>query len=116
MYIEIILADRNFKIINKIHRDGNVRYLVKGANNQEFPYLSDVEIDDHSVLNYKDMDGLIKELTQVEADINEQEDIKHIEEIISLAEECRNNPNTILIFEGLVSMPIGPIKEPNLQK
>ena len=70
---------KNNEVIERIFKDGNVYYLIKGEDNPEFPYLSEVEANDYSAFNETDMGEIIKELLRVKEDLEDIEDQKHIE-------------------------------------
>ena len=46
------------------------------------------------------MDEIIKELLRVKEDLEDIEDQKHIEDIIRLANKCKNTSDTVLVFAG----------------
>jgi hypothetical protein len=100
MYIKVTLATKSRNQLKSIHKQGNTSYLVKGTDNAEFPYLSQVESDDYSVFEATDMDGIISELLRVREEVEILENQQHIDDIIQLAKECKETPNTVLVFAG----------------
>lgn len=46
------------------------------------------------------MDGIIAELRRVQQQLADEEDKHHIDDIIRLAERCKNTPGTVLVFAG----------------
>jgi hypothetical protein len=100
MYIEVSLLKNNRTEIKSLFKEGNVSYLVKGENNPDFPYLSQVESYDYSVFDASDMDGIIEELIRVRTELEASEDQQHIDDIIRLANKCKEIPNTVLVFAG----------------
>ncbi len=105
MYIAISLRDKNKfsknnEVIERLFKEGNVDYLIKGENNPDFPYLSEVEENDYSVFNETDMDGVVQELLKVRQEVSDIEDQYHIDDIVRLANQCKNTPGTVLVFAG----------------
>lgn len=104
MYIRILLEHKNIEdpkaVIARIFKEGNISYLVKGEGNPEYPYLSEVESCDYSVFGPKDVPGIIQELSKVKEEVSDPSDKAHIDDIIHLAERCKNTPETVLIFSG----------------
>ncbi len=103
MSINIILENKdtfpnNIGIIERVTKSNNDSYLVKGIDNPNFPCLSNVELDDYSVFDIRDMDALTKELLQVREEVKNSEDKAHIDEIIRLAKKCKEMPGTVLTF------------------
>jgi hypothetical protein len=97
-YIKGVL--NNESIIERITKDNNADYLVKGEDNKEFQYLAQVEIDDYSVYWAENMDGLIEELLRVRQEVSDPADQEHIDDIIRLAKKCKETPGTVLTFAG----------------
>lgn len=103
MRISIILEYKNDRadgVIERITRDGNSAYLVKGEDNKDYPYLAEVENYDYSVFDCTDMDAIIKELQSVKNNLSDVGDRKHIDDIIRLALKCKNDSNKVLVFAG----------------
>ncbi len=104
MRITILLEHKDNEnpkaVIERIFKEGNVNYLVKGENNHDFPNLSQVESYDYSVFAPKRMNGIIEELLRVKKEVSDPADKKHIDDIIHLAERCKNTPDTVLVFAG----------------
>lgn len=75
-------------------------YLVKEDDNPDFPYLSEVDYYDYSVFNETRMDGIIQELLKVKGEVSDIEHQHHIDNIICLANQCKNTPGTVLVFAG----------------
>lgn len=100
MYIKVSLAIKSRNQLKSIHKQGNTSYLVKGTDNPEFPYLSEVESDDYSVFDATDMDGIIAELLKAREELHDLADQRHIDALIQLAKECKETPNTVLVFAG----------------
>jgi hypothetical protein len=104
MRIAIILEDKHNNdpesVIDRVSKEGNVSYLVKGENNPEYPYLSQVESYDYSVFGHKDVPGIIEELSRVKEEVSDLSDKAHINDIIQLVIRCKKTPNTVLVFAG----------------
>lgn len=104
MRISIILDSKynnNPKnVIAEISKEGNVDYLVKGEDNHAFPYLGEVESYDYSDFGPEDVPGIINELLKVKEEVSDPSDKAHIDDIIRLAEKCKNTPDTVLVFAG----------------
>jgi hypothetical protein len=101
MYISTSLVEKGSRhCLEEIFKEGNVDYLVKEEDDPEFPNLSLVESYDYSVFDETDMDAIIKELLRVKKEVSDPSDQEHIDDIIRLAERCKNTPNTILVFAG----------------
>ena len=104
MRIAIILEHKEnanpTDIMESVSKGGNVEYLAKGEGNPNFPYLSQVESYDHAVFSPLRMDGIIKELLVVRDEVADSYDKAHIDDIIRLAERCKNTPDTVLVFAG----------------
>lgn len=108
MHIDIKLRYRGdspvpkeHKLIEHITRESNASYLVKGYDNPEFPYLGEVEPDDPSVFDASDMDAIIGELLRVRKEVTDRDDQAHIDDIIRLANKCKETPDTVLVFDGV---------------
>jgi hypothetical protein len=106
MRVNIILEyksncfDNKEEVIERITKENNADYLVKGEDNPEFPYLSQVENYDYSTFGAHRMDGLIKELLIVREEVNAPDDKAHIDDIIHLAKKCKRMSDTVLTFAG----------------
>src|SRR5471030_1809970 len=101
MRISISLeCQKDGSIIEKITKDDNVSYLVKGEDNLEFPYLSVVESYGYSVFDGTDMEVIVQELLLVRQELVDDQDKKHIDDIVRLANQCKKTPGTILVFAG----------------
>lgn len=106
MYIEIILkhisitANDANNCIASIFKENNVSYLCKEDDAINFPNLAQVESYDYSVFAKEDMPDIIKELLKVRKSLTDLEDQQHVDDIIQLAEKCKNTPNTVLMFAG----------------
>ena len=100
MSIGIRLEDKNENLLERIYKEGNDEYLVKGEDNPDFPNLSMVERYDYSVFGAKRMDALIEELLKVRAELPNPADQEHIDDIIRLANRCKEDANTVLVFAG----------------
>lgn len=101
MRISTILLSNDYKkVFKKIHKEGNVDYLVKGEDNSDFPYLGEVESYDFSIFFPRQMDEIIKELLVVRENLTDPSDQHHVNDIIHLAKKCKNTPDTLLMFKG----------------
>ena len=105
MQVSITLRYKNNSIFNNINqiieqitKENNGCYLVKGYENPEFPYLGEVEVDDPSGFDCHDMDAIIAELQRVQKEVVDPADQAHIDDIIRLAQQCKENPETVLVF------------------
>ena len=98
MYKSTCSSDKKNKIIERITKENNGFYLVKGYGNPEFPYLGEVEVDDPSTFDSDDMVGIIEELQRVRKDVVDSADQAHIDDIIRLAQQCKEDPETVLVF------------------
>ena len=104
MRISIILDNKYNNdpknVIETISKEGNVNYLIKGEDNPNFPYLGEVESYDYSDFGPEDAPGIITELLKVKEEVSDHSDKAHIDDIIRLAEKCKNTPDTVLVFAG----------------
>ncbi|HUX79436.1 MAG TPA: hypothetical protein VMW10_06815 [Alphaproteobacteria bacterium] len=46
------------------------------------------------------MDGIIAELLKAREELHDLADQRHIDALIQLAKECKETPNTVLVFAG----------------
>ena len=106
MYINISLRrfpitdNDNNDCIERIYKENNVSYLCKEDDAVNFPNLAQVESYDYSVFAKEDMDDVIEELLKVRQDLTNSGDQKHVDDIIQIAEKCKNIQNTVLMFSG----------------
>lgn len=113
MHINIILEKDN-KIISIISNKNNHLYLSKDDNDTNFPYLSEVELDDYSCFGPKHMDALIKELNDLKKEVCNKDDLAHIDDIINLANMCQKIPGSCLTFSGVPITIDGKLYTPTL--
>ncbi|MNJ49420.1 hypothetical protein D3C77_446480 [compost metagenome] len=93
---KIILESVNGEQLDKVFDEGNVKYLQQDED--KFEMLGELSTCSYDVYTSKDMDMLILELVRLKEMLLYSNEIKHIEEIISLAEKCKSIENSRLIF------------------
>jgi len=94
--ITIILESKTEERLAKVSKINNEDYLLQ--NNPHYKILSELSIVDYDAFSKEDMKQLIMELEALKKDINNQENINHIDEIIELANKCINISDSYLIF------------------
>ncbi|RUT46790.1 hypothetical protein EJP82_11215 [Paenibacillus anaericanus] len=93
---KIILESVNGEQLDQVFEEGNVKYLQQ--NEDKFEMLGELSTCSYDVYSSKDMDMLILELVRLKEMPLDSNEIKHIEEIISLADKCKNIENIRLII------------------
>lgn len=93
---KIILESVNGEQLDQVFEEGNVKYLQQ--NEDKFEMLGELSTCSYDVYSSKDMDMLILELVRLKEMPLDSNEIKHIEEIISLADKCKNKENIRLII------------------
>lgn len=101
----IILAVENNKILESISRPHNQEYLIQ--HSEDYPILKELCIDDYDVFNEQDTDQLIFELNKIKENVGDIEDLKHIDEIIGLAEKCRFIKGSVIAFNPFNASLLG---------
>lgn len=94
--ITIILESKTADRIAKVSQLNNEIYLLQ--NKPDYKILSELSTVDYDAFAKEDMNQLIMELEILKKDISNKEDIKHIDEIIELADKCISIPDSYLIF------------------
>lgn len=100
MIISILLENKGGNVVERTSKKDNADYLAKGEDNPDFPYLSLVESYDYSTFDWEEMDAIIAELLQVKRELQNPEDLAHIDDIIRLCHKCKENKDTCLTFAG----------------
>ena len=100
MYITISLIDKYDNKVVNIFRENNEKYLSKVEDPHKFKYLSEIEINDYSLFSPERMTDIIQELSKVKQDLTDFNEIKHVDDIIEIAERCKNMPDSGLLFAG----------------
>ncbi|MBW7475221.1 hypothetical protein K0T92_10730 [Paenibacillus oenotherae] len=93
---KIILESVDGEQLEKVFEEGNVKYLQQDED--KFEMLGELSTCSYDVYSSKDMDMLILELVRLKEMLLDTKEIRHIEEIISLAERCKYIENSRLIF------------------
>ena len=93
--ISIILENRKDEEIARTCRIGNEAYLVRDDGFDLLGIISEVEYD---VFSSDDMPRLIQELETIKATLEGEEKVRHLDEIIALAERCRSDGELVLTF------------------
>ena len=101
MNIDITFAYPAKKILRKISKLDNHLYLMQGDSyhDEQFPLLCQIEPDDPTAFGPEDMDQFIKELNMVKQTLSDPENLAHIDEIIAMAQECKETPGSFIDFE-----------------
>lgn len=84
----------------EVHTKDNGLYLCQ-SNQQKYHLLSQLDSEDIDVFSSLDMPLLIKELKEVSTTL-EDADLKHINDIILLAEECAKFKKSTLTFNPFI--------------
>lgn len=74
----------------------NENYLIQSPN--VYPMLGDLCLDAYDVFSYKRMSALVLELKRLKEGILNKEDLQHIDDIIDLANQCKDHRGSPLIF------------------
>lgn len=93
---KIILESVDGEQLEKVFEDGNVNYLQQDED--KFELLGELSTCSYDVYSNKDMDILILELARLKDMLIDTKQIRHVEEIISLAERCKNIENSRLLI------------------
>ena len=107
MYITISLRQKPSayltpdKPLKEIFKLDNHLYLMQGDTyyDENFPLLCQIEPDDPTYFDYDNMDQLIKELNAIRGTLSDPENLHHIDEIIMMAEECKQSHHKVMIFD-----------------
>lgn len=84
----------------EVYAKGNEHYLCK-KDEQEYPLLSELFVDDMDTFASIDMEDLIKELVKVSKALRGFE-LNHVNDIILLANECARNKKSTLTFNPFI--------------
>ena len=93
--ISIVLEDVNCRIVTRICQIGNEDCLV---GNEDLELLSGISESSYSVFGPDNMPKLIGELELLKTEVGHEQQIKHLDEIIALANQCRSEKNLVLSF------------------
>lgn len=93
---KIILESVEGKRLGQVSEENNAEYLQQDEN--EFKLLGDLSTCSYDVFSAKDMDCLIIELMNLQKIRLDSKEIKHLEDIINLARECKKTEGSRMIF------------------
>ncbi|MCA9071081.1 MAG: hypothetical protein KDA84_19270 [Planctomycetaceae bacterium] len=93
--ITIVLENWADVELARVSLPGNEQYLARDED--PFPLLSRLDHCSYDVFASRDMVELIRELEQVRESLDGA-DRTHVEEIIALAQRCRNDTTLTLTF------------------
>ncbi|VUD50964.1 hypothetical protein TDB9533_01326 [Thalassocella blandensis] len=93
----IILQDSLNNEVTRVFAAGNENYLPQ-KNDSVYPYLSELSDSSFDVFSQQDMVGLVEELKTLKKSVIEDDQRKHIAEIINIAIQCLNKPNYKVCF------------------
>lgn len=92
---------KDYAPIKKIGVKGNESYLCQD-DKQRYPLLSELFVADYEIFSNLDMSNLIEELTKLSHSLHNIDDIRHINDIISLAYECASHDDMSLCFNPFI--------------
>lgn len=93
---KIILESENGEKLAKVSEAHNEEYLQQDEEN--FELLGELSTSSYDVFSSQDMEKLLSELERLRDKISDIIAVKHIEEIILLANRCREMNGSRLIF------------------
>lgn len=95
----VVLEDENKKIITAIQDEFHVDIVGEKKKNLSFKLLKHLDPYGDTAFNCSQVADLIIDL-EILKEQQEPKDIVLINEIIQLANECKNTPHTYIIFYG----------------
>jgi hypothetical protein len=92
--ITIILEDSESKIVKKTSLVGNEKVLLC----PDLGILSRLDAFSYDVFSADEMDEVIQAITKARLAVSDSEMLKHLEEIVRLAIQCKNVKGATLTF------------------
>jgi len=92
----IIWESKDDEVLYELSHPNNESYLIQNPN--DYKILGEFCIDDYDVFSSIQMDAIILELERLKKELLTKDDVYHINEIIDLANKCKNLPDSRLIF------------------
>ncbi|MFK4435439.1 hypothetical protein [Paenibacillus sp. RC21] len=93
---KIILESASGEQLAKVFETHNDEYLQQDELN--FDFLGELSTSSYDVFSSRDMENLLSELHRLKDQLSNVNAIKHIEEIILLANSCKEMKDSRLIF------------------